>query len=57
MGQITEQNIESFKEAYEKAVKNNEAYFEFEKQLVLVKYAKYVIEYFEQTNKNKQKWQ
>jgi hypothetical protein len=48
MAQVTEENIPSFIDAYNKAVEENQAYFIFEGQEILVKFAKYLIEYAEE---------
>ncbi len=48
MAQVTEENIPSFIDAYNKAVEENQAYFTFEGQEILVKFAKYLIEYAEE---------
>ena len=55
MGQVNEENISSFMDAYNKAVEENQVYFTFEGQDVLVKYAKYLIEYVEEHYKLKSK--
>lgn len=44
-GNLTEENFESFKEEYEKAVDSDEESFMFEGQYILTRYARYVIEY------------
>ena len=44
---ITQENYPSFKEEYEKAVKEKVDAFWFEEQEVLTNYAKYVVQYVE----------
>ena len=46
---ITEENYQEFRKLYEKAVKEKEDIFMFQEQEVLTRFAKYVIEYHEQT--------
>ena len=53
MGQVNKENISGFMDAYNKAVEENQVYFTFEGQDVLVKYAKYLIEYVEEHLKSK----
>jgi hypothetical protein len=48
---ITLENLEDFKKLYDEAIKSDSKYFEYEGQLVLTHYAKYVIEYL--TNQKK----
>lgn len=48
---ITSENLEAFKEAYQKALDGGLAQFDFEGQKVLTAYAKYVIEYIENQKK------
>lgn len=44
---LNEQEFKTFKEEYEKALKGNKETFVFKSRLVLVSYAKYLIQYLE----------
>lgn len=46
-GFISSEDYPRFKKEYENAVKNGDECFDFDGKLVLVKFAKYVCEYFE----------
>jgi hypothetical protein len=43
---ITVGDMPVFEQAYQKAVKNNDTMFKFKNQDILTKYAKYLLEYF-----------
>ena len=42
---VTEENLDKFRKAYNKAIRDGVAVFMFEGQRVLVNYAKYALEY------------
>jgi len=44
-------DIKDFIEHYNKAVENNDKYFQYKGELILVTYAKYLIEYLTSINK------
>ena len=53
---ITPENLKGFKQAYLKAKQDQKNTFVFDDQQVLVKFAKYLIEYFEGTEEIKNKY-
>lgn len=52
-GDVMKDYLKRFKRHYNKAVKNKRTQFSFDKQLVLVSYAKYYIEYLETVVNNR----
>jgi len=44
---VTEENFNKFKKAYNKAVRENKTQFDFGDSTVLIDYAKYLIQYVE----------
>lgn len=51
MATLEYSEIKDFIDLYDKAVENNDKYFQFKGELVLVTYAKYLIEYLTSINK------
>lgn len=53
MAELTQDNLKSFIELYDKAIEDDLKYFTFEGEQVLVTYATYLLQYINQNLKTK----